>query len=143
MTDIVDDRIDPGPVSAVAPTAGGPVPQGAIAWTRVCRLEQLTPGRGAVARVLGEQVAVFRVPGIDAGDDVFALGNLDPFSGAQVLSRGIVGDADGVPKVASPVYKQGFDLRTGACLDDPAVAVAAYPVTICDEGWVSVGVPAP
>ncbi len=60
-----------------------------------------------------------------------------------MLSRGIIGDAAGIPKVASPVYKQGFDLRTGACLDDPTVAVPAYPVRVCDEGWVSVGVPSP
>ncbi|HEX6568525.1 MAG TPA: nitrite reductase small subunit NirD [Acidimicrobiales bacterium] len=112
------------------------------AWTRVCRLDALTPGRGGVARVGGDQVAVFRV-GTAARDEVFALGNLDPFSGAQVLARGIVGDAGGVLKVTSPVYKQGFDLRTGACLDDPTVAVPTYPVTVSDEGWVSVGVPAP
>jgi nitrite reductase (NADH) small subunit len=54
---------------------------------------------------------------------VHAIGNLDPFSGAAVLSRGIVGDRGGAPTVASPVFKQVFDVRTGRCLDDPAVAV--------------------
>lgn len=112
-------------------------------WTRVCRVDQLTPGRGAAARVGGRQVAVFRVQTPEGGDEVVALDNLDPFSGAQVLARGIVGDAAGVPKVASPVYKQSFALRTGACLDDPAVSVPTYPVQVCDDGWVSVGVPAP
>ncbi len=53
-----------------------------------------------------------------------AVDNVDPFSGASVLSRGIVGDAGGVPTVASPVYKQRFDLRTGRCLDDPSTARA-------------------
>jgi nitrite reductase (NADH) small subunit len=47
-----------------------------------------------------------------------------------VLSRGIVGDKNGVPKVASPVFKQNFDLRTGQCLDDPAVSVKSYPVRL-------------
>ncbi len=122
--------------------AGDPTLLSAVGWTRVCRLDELTPGRGAVARVRGDQVAVFRVRTSDDADEVFALGNLDPFSGARVLSRGIVGDAGGIPKVASPVYKQGFDLRTGACLDDPAVSVPCYPVTVSDDGWVSVGVPA-
>ena len=46
-----------------------------------------------------------------------------------------------MPKVASPVYKQGFDLRTGVCLDDPEVSVPSYPVRVCDEGWVAVAVP--
>jgi nitrite reductase (NADH) small subunit len=110
------------------------------AWARVCRIDQLTPGRGAAARVAGRQVAVFRIPSGD-GESLFALDNRDPFSGAQVLSRGLVGDKGGVPKVTSPVYKQGFDLRTGVCLDDPEVAVPTYPVTVCDQGWVSVAVP--
>ena len=152
MSDIVDNRVvdseieTGGAPSGVAPTgsvtgAADPAPLPGVDWTRVCRLDHLTPGRGAVARVRGDQVAVFRVRTADDADEVFALGNLDPFSGAQVLSRGIVGDAGGVPKVASPVYKQGFDLRTGACLDDPAVTVPSYPVTVSDDGWVSVGVP--
>src|SRR5690606_2688145 len=42
---------------------------------------------------------------------------LDPYSGAQVMSRGIVGTRDGAPTVASPLHKQLFDLRTGLCLD--------------------------
>jgi nitrite reductase (NADH) small subunit len=142
VPDVVDDRIRPRAGRAAAPATGQ---QGAepVEWTRVCRLDQLTPGRGAVARVRGDQVALFRVRTADDEDEVFALGNLDPFSGAQVLSRGIVGDGRGVPKVTSPVYKQGFELRTGACLDDPAVSVPSYPVTVSDEGLVSVGVPAP
>lgn len=106
-------------------------------WVRVCRLDQLTPDRGAVALVRGVQVALFRL----ASGEVYALGNRDPFSGAQVLSRGIVGDRAGVAKVASPVYKQSFDLRTGACLDDPDVAVPAYRARVQD-GWVAVDVPA-
>ena len=59
-----------------------------------------------------------------------------------MLSRGIVGDAAGVPKVASPIYKQSFDLRTGECLDDGgATAVATYPVKVDDDGWVLIEVP--
>ena len=129
MSDIVDDRVEAAVASA-----------GAADWVRVCRIDELTPGRGAPARVAGRQVALFRLAA-DAGSIVYAVGNRDPFSGAHVLARGIVGDAAGVPKVASPVYKQGFDLRTGACLDDPDVAVPAFPVRVCAEGWVSVAVP--
>lgn len=95
-------------------------------WVEVCSLEQLTPDRGVAALVGGEQVAVFHL----STGEVFALGNRDPFSGANVLSRGIVGDAGGVPVVASPVYKQRFDLRTGVCVDDEAVAVPIFPVRL-------------
>ena len=63
---------------------------------------------------------------------------LDPFSKAMVLSRGIVGDRNGIPKIASPIYKQSFDLRTGTCLDDPTVTIPTYPVRVVD-GMVQIG----
>ncbi|BDO42411.1 nitrite reductase small subunit NirD [Cellulomonas sp. NTE-D12] len=82
-------------------------------WTVVCQLTDLVPERGAAALVGGEQVALFRV-----GDrEVLAVQQLDPYSGAHVMSRGIVGSRAGAVTVASPMYKQVFDLRTGACLD--------------------------
>jgi nitrite reductase (NADH) small subunit len=55
---------------------------------------------------------------------------MDPFSGASVLSRGIVGDREGRPTVASPIYKQVFELATGICLDDPSVSVPTYPARV-------------
>jgi nitrite reductase (NADH) small subunit len=96
------------------------------AWIDVCALDDIVPQTGVCALLGRKQVAVFRV----APDDLYALSNFDPFSKAFVLSRGIVGDRNGVPKVASPVFKQNFDLRTGQCLDDPAVSVKSYPVRL-------------
>lgn len=103
-------------------------------WIEVCALDELVPGRGVCALVGSYQVALFRLP----DDTLFGLSNYDPFSEAFVLSRGIVGTRGDVPKVASPVYKQSFDLRTGVCLDDPSVAVATFPVRVVD-GWITVG----
>ena len=88
---------------------------------RVCRLEDIVPDTGVCALVAGEQVAVFRVE-----EKVYAVGNRDPFSRANVLSRGIVGDLKGELVVASPVYKQHFSLLTGRCLEDPSVSVPVY-----------------
>jgi nitrite reductase (NADH) small subunit len=68
-----------------------------------------------------------------------AIGNRDPFSGASVLSRGIVGSRGDVVTVASPVYKQRFDLRTGRCLDDETVAVPVHGVRVVD-GWIELAV---
>jgi len=92
---------------------------------KVCRLEDILPTAGVCALVAGEQVAIFRV-----GDEVFAIGNRDPFSGANVLSRGIVGDLNGELVVASPVYKQHFSLRTGRCIEDASVSVPVYRVGV-------------
>jgi len=93
-------------------------------WVTVCRYDQLVPERGVAALVDGEQVAVFRT----FDGMLHAIGNRDPFSGAFVLSRGIVGSAGDAPTVASPVFKQVFDLRTGRCLSDPDVAVPVHEV---------------
>ncbi|WP_396448503.1 nitrite reductase small subunit NirD [Actinomadura sp.] len=96
----------------------------AVRWFHICSYADLIPERGVCAMVDGTQVAVFRV--FDGG--LHALSNLDPFSGAYVLSRGILGTRNGTPTIASPMYKQVFDLRTGVCLDDPRVALPVFPV---------------
>jgi nitrite reductase (NADH) small subunit len=107
------------------------------AWVTVCALEDIVPDTGVCALVAGEQIALVRV---GDGDLVFALSNFDPFSKAFVLARGIVGDRAGVPKIASPIYKESFDLRTGVCLDDPTVAVPVWPVRV-QGGQVQVQAP--
>ena len=104
-----------------------------VTWVPVCPYSRLEPERGVAALVDGVQVAVFRTH----DDELFAIDNLDPFSGAQVLSRGIVGSRGQAPTVASPLHKQVFDLRTGQCLDLPDVAVATYRVR-CRDGMVEV-----
>ncbi len=85
------------------------------------------PDSGVCALVGGEQVAVFRVSnGGLAYDSVHAVGNFDPFSRANVISRGIVGDIRGELVVASPVYKQHFSLVTGRCLEDSSKQIPVY-----------------
>jgi nitrite reductase (NADH) small subunit len=107
-----------------------------IAWRDVCALEEIWPDCGAAALIGAQQIAIFRI----GEDQVYALSNFDPFSQAFVLARGIVGDRGGRLKVASPIYKQSFDLRTGECLDDPAVAVPAYPARV-RAGRIEIAVP--
>ena len=103
-------------------------PRRVAEWVAVCAAERLTPDRGVAALVGSRAVAIFRL----ADGSLHAIDNIDPISGAGVLSRGLVGDAGGTPTVASPMYKQRFDLRTGCCLDSPAAAVAVHEVRIAD-----------
>ncbi len=111
-------------------------------WTRVCAVDQLLPERGVAALVGGEQVAVFLLE----DGSVRAVGHLDPFSGAHVMARGIVGSmgsAEGYrDTVASPMYKQVFDLATGECLSEhdrgPGVRLPVWAVRVVD-GHVEVG----
>ena len=111
MTAILDASVD----VALAPTV----------WVDVCAYDDLVADRGVCALVGERQVAIFRV---SPRDELFAVSNHDPFSRANVMSRGIVGSKGEVPKVASPMYKNAFDLRSGQSLDDPAVALAVYLV---------------
>jgi nitrite reductase (NADH) small subunit len=73
-----------------------------------------------------EQVALFRL----ADDDLRAVGNIDPFGRAAVMSRGLVGDRAGEPTVASPLLKQVFSLIDGRCLTDDSVALPVYDVRV-------------
>jgi NAD(P)H-dependent nitrite reductase small subunit len=99
---------------------------------KACRLQDIVPNCGVCTLVEGEQVAIFRIGSGLSDDRVFALGNRDPFSGANVLSRGIVGDLKGELVVASPVYKQHFSLLTGRCIEDETVGVPVYRVLVED-----------
>jgi nitrite reductase (NADH) small subunit len=101
----------------------------------VCRSADLQADRGVAALLPdGQQVAVF----LRSDGTLHAVSNIDPFSGAGVLSRGIVGDRAGVPVVVSPVYKQAFELATGICVEQRDVSVRVYRVEHFD-GMVWVG----
>jgi nitrite reductase (NADH) small subunit len=102
-------------------------------WTAICAADDILPNTGVCALVEGRHVAVFRV-----GDDQFhAIDNVDPQSGASVLSRGLIGSLGDRVVVASPLYKNHFDLRTGECLEAPQNSVRAHAVRI-DSGRVLV-----
>ncbi|MFL9608481.1 nitrite reductase small subunit NirD [Methylobacillus sp. Pita2] len=103
------------------------------AWQPVCALEDIWPDTGVCALVEGHQVAIFRMK----GDVLYAIDNHDPHSGANVLSRGIVGDLGGEPVVASPIYKHHYQLRTGICVENAATRLTTYPVELRDGAvWV-------
>jgi nitrite reductase (NADH) small subunit len=92
------------------------------AWIQVCAQADVPVERGVAVLVRGRQIALFRA----YSGELYALGNRDPFSGANVLARGVVGTRGSVPIVTSPIYKQAFDLSTGTCLDDRDVRVPTY-----------------
>ena len=103
-------------------------------WVRVCELADLEIERGRAALLGGTQIALFLLRGPDGtGGRVHAVSNLDPYSRAHVISRGIVGTRQDIPTVASPMYKQVFDLRTGACLDTQGkepMSLHMWPVSV-------------
>lgn len=103
-------------------------------WLDVCNVSDLQEDSGICALVNGEQVAIFYVQ-----DTVYALSNFDPFGNANVLSRGVIGDLKGQIVVASPLYKQHFNLETGVCLEDENVILPVYASRV-ENGTVQIGV---
>lgn len=104
-------------------------------WTPACAYDRLIPCRGVgVLLPGGDQAALFRLE----DGSVHAIGNVDPFSGAAVMSRGIVGDRSGRATVQSPIKKQAFALDDGVCLDDPSHVLPVYETRITSEGFVEI-----
>ena len=99
-------------------------------WIDVCHIDDLQPDSGVCALVKGRQVAIFYMPKERA---VYAVNNYDPFGKANVLARGMIGDIGGVPMVASPLYKQHFNLQTGVCFEAESVKIEAYDIRIDNE----------
>ena len=101
----------------------------AYCWTSVCPLTDMIDNVGQCALVNGKQIALFY---LSEDKQLFAIDNYDPFSHANVLSRGVVGDIKGRLVVASPIYKQHFDLATGQCIEEASIKLQCYPVRVLD-----------
>ncbi len=97
----------------------------------VCTMDDLIAQSGVCVYWQGHQIAVFYLP--KETPKIYAIGNHDPIGKANVLSRGIVGDIKGRLVVASPLYKQHFDLVTGECLEDASVSVPVYSVALAGD----------
>jgi nitrite reductase (NADH) small subunit len=122
-------------LTPAAEEADAPRRRAAPRWVRICAVSELERERGRAALVDGEQIALFRTH----DDRIHAVQQRDPYSGAYVMSRGIVGTKGEAPTVASPMYKQVFDLRTGACLEalgKDERALRVWPVAVDARGDV-------
>lgn len=102
-------------------------------FTPICAVDDIVPNTGVAALVNGRHVAVFRI----GAERFHAIDNVDPKSGASVLSRGLIGNLGERIVVASPLYKNHFDLATGECLEMPEHSVRAHAVHV-EHGRVMV-----
>lgn len=95
-------------------------------WFRACRPEEVPPGGGACVKYGARQIALFHFAHLNRW---FATDNRCPHRGQMALSRGMIGESAGEPKVACPFHKKTFSLDTGSCLSDPgAFVIRTYPV---------------
>ncbi|MBK3757217.1 nitrite reductase small subunit NirD [Stutzerimonas frequens] len=100
------------------------------AWQALCSRADLVANSGVVAWHDGAQVALFHLPDNAEGEQLFAIDNRDPKSGANVIGRGIVGSLKGELVIASPLYKQHFRLADGSCLEYPEQSLRVWPVRL-------------
>lgn len=98
-------------------------------WLDICHIDSIVPNGGRCALLNGEQVAIFRIR-TAGSESYYAIDNYDPFSKANVLSRGITGSIADNIVVASPIYKQHFCLKTGQCIEDDSVKLKTYKVRV-------------
>lgn len=86
----------------------------------ICRLSQLSEGRGFLAEVEGEGIALFRI-----GDEVHAIENACPHRSGPLA----FGDLRGCT-VYCPLHAWAFDVRTGRCEEFPEASVRTYTVHV-------------
>ncbi|TGL19941.1 nitrite reductase small subunit NirD [Leptospira yanagawae] len=91
---------------------------------------------GVSAKIGSKQIAIFY---FESKDEWYACDNACPHTGDMVLSRGLLGDTNGEPKVVCPLHKRNFSLQTGECLSDENYKVNLYQV-IVENGSVYIEV---
>lgn len=104
-----------------------------VAWQPLCSRTDLVANSGVVAWHEGAQIALFYLPDAPDGEQLFAVENRDPKSGANVIGRGIIGHLKGDLVIASPLYKQHFRLKDGSCVEYPDQQLMTWPVRISGE----------
>ncbi|MDV7105843.1 nitrite reductase small subunit NirD [Vibrio sp. TH_r3] len=98
-----------------------------MSYQQVCDINDIIPGTGVCALIDDQQIAIFRPT---EAEEVFAISNTDPFLQSNVLSRGLVAEHNGELWVASPLKKQRFNLKTGACMEDERFNIKAYKARV-------------
>ncbi|HEY4308779.1 MAG TPA: nitrite reductase large subunit NirB [Pirellulales bacterium] len=109
----------------------------ATSWVRVGAISDFPKDGGAAIKYGRVQIAVFN---FTSRGEWYASQNMCPHKKAFVLSRGIVGDASGVPKVACPLHKKTFSLVSGESLQKEEYRIHTFPVRI-DGGDVYLDLP--
>lgn len=104
-------------------------------WFKAATTEDFPKDGGACVKYKNKQIAVFNFTRLNKW---YACQNVCPHKMEMVLSRGMIGDDKGTPKVACPLHKKTFSLEDGSNLTGDDLKIATYPVKITD-GNVYIG----
>lgn len=107
-------------------------------WHKAAHVEDFPENGGACIKIDDLQIAVFN---FTARNEWYACQNLCPHKMQMALSRGMIGDKQGIPKVACPFHKKTFSLQTGENLNgEKEYVIRTFPVKI-EGNEVYVGIP--
>ncbi|MDP5105197.1 MAG: nitrite reductase small subunit NirD [Polaribacter sp.] len=104
-------------------------------WFKVGVITDFPENSGACIKHKTKQIAVYNFARTGKW---YATQNLCPHKMEMVLSLGMIGDKEGIPKVACPMHKKNFSLEDGSNLAGENLKIATYPVKISD-GNVYIG----
>jgi nitrite reductase (NADH) small subunit len=104
-------------------------------WFKAGTISDFTDNGGSCIKYKDKQIAVFN---FKRENKWYACQNLCPHKLEMVLSRGMIGDENGVPKVSCPMHKKAFSLENGENLNGDLDAITTYPVKI-ENDFVFVG----
>lgn len=96
-------------------------------WFQVGTTADFPKDGGATIKYGKVQIAVFN---FTTRGEWYACQQMCPHKKAFVLSRGILGDSQGAPKVACPLHKKNFSLESGECTSGDDYSVRVFPVKI-------------
>lgn len=96
-------------------------------WIQVGMTSDFPKDGGATIKYGKVQIAVFNFA---SRGEWYACQQMCPHKKAFVLSRGILGDSQGAPKVACPLHKKNFSLESGECTSGDDYSVRVFPVKV-------------
>ncbi|APZ44933.1 nitrite reductase small subunit [Polaribacter reichenbachii] len=99
-------------------------------WFKAATVKDFPLDGGACVKYKNKQIAVFNFARLNKW---YACQNVCPHKMEMVLSRGMIGDDKGTPKVACPLHKKTFSLEDGSNLTGEDFKIATYPVKIEGE----------
>jgi NAD(P)H-dependent nitrite reductase large subunit/NAD(P)H-dependent nitrite reductase small subunit len=100
---------------------------GSLRWLRVGLVSDFPVEGGRAVKCGQSQIAVFRFA---SRDKWYACENRCPHKREMVLARGILGDQQGIPKVACPLHTKTFSLESGDCLSGDDYQIRVFPVKV-------------
>ncbi len=99
-------------------------------WFKAGKTNDFPSDGGNCIKYKNKQIAIFN---FERRNQWYACQNLCPHKMEMVLSRGMIGSADDIPKIACPLHKKTFSLVDGSNLSGDDLKIATYPVKIEDD----------